>query len=64
MSYKVYEISITFKGVKCNIQIIPDEQDCYQLLMKTDKPLSDKERTALRHYLHEEGYIDEAFKHY
>lgn len=64
MSSKIYEITITFKGVICNLQIIPDEYDCYQLLMKTDKPLSTEDRSALRSYLHQEGYIDEAFKHY
>lgn len=64
MSNRVYEITLTFKGVKCNLQIIPDEYECYQLLMKTDKQLSTEDRSALRSYLHEEGYIDEAFKNY
>lgn len=64
MNSNVYEINLTFKKVKCNIQIIPDEHDCYQLLLKTTKPLTTKDRTALRSYLHEEGYIDEAFKTY
>lgn len=64
MNSNVYEITITFKGVKCNIQIIPDEYDCYQLLMKTNKALSIEDRAALRFYLHEEGYIDEAFNSY
>lgn len=64
MSNNVYEITLAFKGVKCNVQIIPDEYDCYQLLLKTTKPLSTEDRAALRSYLHEEGYIDEAFKNY
>lgn len=64
MSNNVYEITLTFKGVKCNIQIIPDEYDCYQLLTKTTEPLTTEDRAVLRSYLHEEGYIDEAFKAY
>jgi len=64
MNNNVYEITLAFRGVKCNLQIIPDEYDCYQLLIKTNKPLSIKDRAALRGYLHEEGYIDEAFKAY
>ena len=64
MSNNVYEVTLTFKGVKCNIQIIPDEYECYQLLMKTNKSLSIEDRSALRSYLQEEGYIDEAFKAY
>lgn len=64
MSNNVYEITLTFKGVKCNLQIIPDEYDCYELLIKTDKPLTVEDRSALRGYLHQEGYIDEAFKAY
>lgn len=64
MSSNVYEVTLAFKGIKCNIQIIPDEYDCYQLLMKATKPLSTDYRAALRSYLHEEGYIDEAFKNY
>jgi len=62
MNSKAYKITIAFKGVKCNIQIIPDEYDCYELLVKSTKPLSIVERSALRSYLHKEGYIDEAFK--
>lgn len=62
MSNNGYNVTLTFKGVKCIIQIIPNEYDCYQLLLKTNKPLSIEERSSLRFYLHEEGYIDEAFK--
>lgn len=62
MNKKVYETTLMFKGTKCNIQIIPDEYDCYQLFVKTNKPLSVEERSILRSYLHQEGYIDEAFK--
>lgn len=64
MRGNTYKITINFKGIKCSIQIIPDEYDCYQLLMKTNKELSIKDRSALRYYLHQEGYIDEAFKAY
>jgi hypothetical protein len=64
MSYNVYKVTIAFKGVKYNIQIIPDEYDCYELLIKFTKPLSIKDRSNLRSYLHQEGYIDEAFKGY
>ena len=64
MSNNVYEVTLTFKRVRCNVQIIPDEYECYQLLIKTTKPLTTKDRAALRSYLHEEGYIDEAFKSY
>ena len=59
-----YRVSLSFKKVKCKIQIIPDEYDCYQLLIKANKPLSIEDRSALRSYLQEEGYIDEAFKAY
>jgi len=62
MNNNVYEITLAFKGIKCCIQIIPDKYDCYELFVKTTKPLSIEDRAALRAYLHEEGYIDEAFK--
>lgn len=64
MSSNVYEINLAFKGVKCNIQIIPDKYDCYELLIKTTDPLTTQDRASLCSYLHEEGYIDEAFKAY
>lgn len=64
MNSNVYEINLTFKKINCNIQIIPDEYDCYELLIKTNDPLTIEDRAALRSYLHEEGYIDEAFNRY
>lgn len=62
MKHNVYKTSLTFKKVKCDIQITPDKYDCYELLIKSTKPLSEEDRSNLRSYLHQEGYIDEAFK--
>ena len=64
MKPSIYEVTIAFKGIKCNVQIIPDKYDCYELLIKSTNPLSTAERSNLRSYLHKEGYIDEAFKYY
>ena len=64
MKPSIYEVTIAFKGIKCNVQIIPDEFDCYELSVKSTRPLSTEDRSVLRSYLHQEGYIDEAFKAY
>jgi len=60
---QIYSAQLLFKGVNCMVQIITSVNGEYELLIKADKKLSKKDRTALNNYLLEEGYIDEAIKH-
>lgn len=61
----MYELDLTYNKRKYNIKIktifgIDDEQEHYDLEISTNKQLSGNEFIALRKYLEEEGYIEEA----
>ena len=59
----IYTTELTFKGIKCVVQIITSIDSDYELLIKANKKLSKKDRDALNDYLFNEGYIDEAIEH-
>lgn len=61
----MYETDLSFKGKKFNIRIktifgIDDDEDHYDLEVSTNKRMSGDEFLALRKYLKEEGYIEQA----
>jgi hypothetical protein len=59
----IYTTELTFKGIKCIVQIITSIDGDYELLIKANKKLSKKDRDTLNDYLFNEGYIDEAIEH-
>lgn len=62
-SEHIYTTQLTFKGVKCIVQILTSIDGDYELLIKANKKLSKKDREALNNYLYEEGYIEQAIEH-
>lgn len=61
----MYETDLTYNNRKYKIKIktifgVDDEQEHYDLEIMTDKKISGNEFIALRKYLEEEGYVEEA----
>ena len=61
----MYETELTFKNKKFKIKVktifgINDDNDHYDLEVATNKKMSGDEFLALRKYLKEEGYIEQA----
>jgi hypothetical protein len=61
----MYETDLTYNGKKYRIKVktifgINDGEEHYDLEVSTNKKMSGNEFLALRKYLQEEGYIEEA----
>lgn len=56
---KDYYTQISFKGIKCELRLIPNG-DGFDIELKTKKRISGDYFQSLRKYLDEEGYFEAA----
>lgn len=56
---KDYYTKLTFKGIKCEIRLIPNK-DGFDIELGTKQRISGDYFQALKNYLEEEGYFETA----
>lgn len=53
----VQRYNFCFKGINCSVWIKALVAERYEILIRSDKPLTEQDKKALKMYLLEEGYI-------